>query len=138
MKLPTYKRISREDIAEAPDWIGRLIYPINQVFETVYSTLNRNITFADNILSFQKSVQFTTKATYSSGGWDEISFPIPDTFRVKVSGVLMLSGRPTDDSLITSTNIGAVIWSENNRNVLINFIGGLQDSKEYVFSFMVI
>lgn len=138
MKLPIYKRISREDLQEAPDWIGKMLYPINQVFETVYNTLNKNLTFADNFLSFQKSVQFTTKSTYTAGDWDVISFAIPSTFNVKVLGVLILNLKPVDTTLIAGSDPTSLVWSEDNRTVQINWVAGLANSTAYNLTVVVI
>lgn len=138
MKLPIYKRISREDLQEAPDWIGKMLYPINQVFETVYNTLNKNLTFADNFLSFQKSVQFTTKSTYTAGDWDVISVAIPQNFRNKVSGVIILKFSPTNTSLITNSDPFSLIWAENDRTVQLLWVAGLQNSTSYDISILVV
>ena len=139
MKLPTYRRISREDMGQdAPDWIGRLIYPINQFFETAYNTLNKNVTFKDNFLSFQKTIQFTTDAAYSSGTWNVISLAMPDTFRVRASGVLILQGGPVDTSLIKNISGIYLNWTEVNRNIDLNWLGGLADATTYSFTFLVI
>lgn len=138
MKLPIYRRISREDLTEAPDWIGKMLYPINQVFETVYNTLNKNLTFADNFLSFQKSVQFTTKSTYNAGAWDVIQFAIPNNFNVKVLGVLILNLKPVDTTLIAGSSPTSLVWSEVNRVVQIDWIAGLSNSTTYNLTVVVI
>ena len=47
--LPPIKRITKEDLREAPNWIDRLLIPLNQFFDSVYGALNRNLTFEENI-----------------------------------------------------------------------------------------
>lgn len=139
MKLPIYKRINREDLKDAPDWIGNLLYPLNQVFETVYNTLNRNLTFTDNVLSFQKTIQFTTKSDYvSMSSWDVISIAIPDSFKVRVSGVITLNFAPIDTTLVKNITGFYLNWVENNRTVQIPWIGGLDDDTEYTLTVVVI
>ena len=43
--LPPIRRISKEDLQEAPDWVEKLIYPINLFFDSVYRALNGRLTF---------------------------------------------------------------------------------------------
>lgn len=138
MKLPSYKRISREDLKDSPDWVGNLLYPINQFFETVYNTLNGQVTYSDNFLSFQKILQFTTDSAYSGGTWDVIQFAIPDSFRNKVSGVLILSLRPEDSTLVKGSSPTSLVWSENNRSISLDWIAGLSNSKIYNITVLVI
>jgi len=138
MRLPIYKRIRREDVPDLPDSIGRLIYPINSFMETVWNTLNKNFTFADNFQSFQKSLEFTTDAAYSSGTWETLTFAIPDSFKVRVSGVLVLQLLPQDMSLVTNVTGLYVAWQEVERTVQIPWIGGLDDSTTYNVSFLVV
>ena len=137
MKLPVYKRINREDIPDAEDWIGRLLYPINQFFESVSAGLNKNITFQDNIQCFSKTLQFKTKTDYSTGGWNALSFAIPDSFKVRASGLWIIAGGPR---VTDASNIKGIYthWSEKDREININWIGGLADDTEYTFTFMVI
>lgn len=115
-----------------------MLYPINQVFETVYNTLNRQITFQDNFLSFQKNIQFKTLSTYTSDDWDPFSFGIPDNFQVKVSGVIILSLSPVDTTLAAGSPATSLIWAENNRYVDINWIAGLADETSYNLSVLII
>lgn len=139
MKLPIFRRINREDLKAAPDWIGNLLYPLNNVFESVYNTLNRNITFSDNFLSFQKVIEFTTASDYClNGTWEPIVFAIPDYFRVKITGVLILSLRPTDPTALTCSDATSLTWAENNRTVVIDWVAGLCDSTKYSLSMLVI
>jgi hypothetical protein len=138
MKLPIYKRIRREDVPDLPDSIGRLLYPLNSFMDTVWNTLNKNITFADNFQSFQKSLEFTTNANYTSGVWEPLVFAIPDTFKVRVSGVLVLQLLPKDISLVTNVSGLYVAWREIDRTVEVPWIGGLADSTTYNVSFLVV
>jgi len=104
----------------------------------IYDGLNKNLTFEDNIQSFQKTLEFTTDAAYSVGTWNVISIAIPDTFKNRVSGVLTMQFGPKDP-LLTADIAGLYIsWVENNRQVEINWIGGLADSETYVARWLVI
>jgi hypothetical protein len=139
VKLPIFRRINREDLKEAPDWIGNLLYPLNNVFETVYNTLNRNITFQDNFLSFQRTIDFTTSQYYClNGTWEPLVFAIPDSFRVKISGVIILSLRPTDINALACSDATSLTWLEDNRTVSIDWIAGLEESTKYSLTVLVV
>lgn len=138
MKLPIFKRIVREDIKDAPDWVANLIYPINQVFETVYNTLNRGVTFQDNFLGFQKTFQFQTKPTYTSGDWDVIRLAIPDFFKVRISGAWIVKGGPVNTSQIKNISGLYLSWSQGNGTIDIDWLGGLEDDTQYSFTVQVL
>lgn len=106
--------------------------------EAVFNGLNKNLTFEDNIQAFTKSLEFKTDAAYSSGTWNVIEVAIPDVFKARVSGVLVLQALPKDMSLITNMSGTYVGWQEDNRSVKILWISGLEDSTTYTFNFLVI
>ena len=60
--LPAIKRITREDLKDAPSWIDRLIYPINLFMDSVYRAMSGQITFVDNITAQKYSFQITAGA----------------------------------------------------------------------------
>jgi hypothetical protein len=51
MKLTAITRIRKEDMPEAPDWIEKVIYPLNRFIENVYSAFRGSIDFNDNVKS---------------------------------------------------------------------------------------
>ena len=53
-KLPTNKRISREDVPEAPAWIEKLLQPINTYFDAIYNAMQGKTTFEENFQSQMK------------------------------------------------------------------------------------
>ena len=76
--LPPIKLVSREDIGpDAPEWIDKLLYPINLFMTSVYQSLNKQLTddntksqlrvfsligsatAADNVFAFQTDYQTT-------------------------------------------------------------------------------
>ena len=47
-QLPSIKLISREDLGpDAPEWIDKLLYPINLFMQSVYQALNKQLTDAN-------------------------------------------------------------------------------------------
>ena len=63
-KLPSKRKLLREDLKEAPAWIDNLLGFINPFFEDVYFAFNKNITFKENIASQIRELNFETTATY--------------------------------------------------------------------------
>lgn len=49
--LPTIKQLLIDDFPTESKWISKLLYPLNQFFNTVYQNLNNGLTFAQNMLS---------------------------------------------------------------------------------------
>lgn len=137
-KLPIYKRILRQDLPDLPDSIGGLIQPINSFMESVWNGLNKTLTFSDNFQSFQKSLEFTTGAAYTAGTWETLVFAIPDSFKVRVSGVLVLQLLPQDMADVVNVSGLYVAWQEVERTIQIPWIGGLDDSTTYNVSFLVV
>lgn len=64
MKLPSQKRILREDLKDAPDWVNGIINPVNSFMESTYQALNKNITLQENVASFIKEITYRTPSTY--------------------------------------------------------------------------
>jgi hypothetical protein len=56
--LPPIKRISKEDIPEAPSWVEKIIYPVNLFFDSVYRALNGSLTMPENIVGQIKEISF--------------------------------------------------------------------------------
>jgi hypothetical protein len=138
MKLPIFKRVNREQFPDDVSWIGNLLYPLNNFFETVYNIFNKNLTFEDNFQSFTKNLQFSTNSSYTTGIWDVISIAIPDTFKNRVSGVIMLQFGPQDTSLTADIQGIYLSWVEDNGQLQINWIGGLADSTIYNMRILVV
>lgn len=63
-KLPTSKKVLREDVKEAPSWIEVILSTMNSFFEDVYFALNKQITFRENISCQIKELEIETSSTY--------------------------------------------------------------------------
>lgn len=62
-QLPSVKLINREDIGpDAPEWIDKLLYPINLFMQAVYQALNKQLTDA-NTLSQSRTFSLIGDAT---------------------------------------------------------------------------
>lgn len=132
MKLPVIKKILREDVKDAPSWIGAIIDPFNSFAETVYQALNKNITFSENVRAFVKEIVYTTPSTYPTMG--DIEFL--NELKVKATGILVLQA--VDRSNYEPAPGPVYIpWAEDNGSIIVKPITGLEASKTYNIRLLV-
>lgn len=121
--LPDVKRISREDIPGAPDWIDRLLEPLNRFLDTVYGALNRGLTFRENFLSQTQNVQIVAGASAST---------------CTASFILTMKAKPFIVFLVAvpSGTLGDAFsplftWNFDGTNINITSISGLTSGVTY-------
>ena len=133
MKLPTQKKIIREDVKGAPEWIDAVITPINSFMESVYNALNRNITFNENIAAFEKEIIYRTPTTYPV--MDNVTFV--NELRTRARGVMLMQ---VVDRATYEPPVGPVYvpWIEDNKGIVIKPIQGLVADKTYQVRLLVI
>lgn len=137
-KLPVIKRVLREDIPSAPDWIGRLLYPMNLFFENVYNALNSDLTFSENIRSQVKDISFTTSSAYdgTAANFETLEFTIElGSFP---QGVFILSLVEDTDNFTPIEDSPFINWQAINGVMQISLITGLTASKSYILKVLVI
>lgn len=133
MKLPTQKKILREDIKDAPPWINAVIEPVNTFMESTYQALNKNITLSENIASFIKEINYTTPSTYPSGV--EIT-SFMNTLRTRPVGVQILQVYDKT-TYIPPPGPVYVPWIEDQGDIKIYPLTGLEASKTYLVRFVI-
>jgi hypothetical protein len=62
--LPTFRRFTISDYANAPDWAAQMFNPLNIFCEQTVTTLNKNLQFGQNV----QGQKFSTRFTTDSGG----------------------------------------------------------------------
>jgi hypothetical protein len=136
-RLPEIRNILREDLKEAPSWIEKLINPLNSFMSIVYETLNKNITFKDNITSTIKELSFKTLSTYeSASSWETLKFS--SGLKNRAIGCMILQIYEDSNTYIPITNAVHVDWLDLNGIITIQFISGLTDSTDYIVRFLII
>lgn len=132
MRLPTQKKILREDLKDAPGWITGVIDPINNFMEVVYQALNKNITYSENVAAFVKELTYTTPSTYPT--MDDVEFV--SVLKTKATGLQLLQ---IIDKATYAPPAGPVYvpWVEDNGTIVISPITGLAASKTYVVRLLV-
>lgn len=131
--LPPIKRISKEDLREAPPWIDRLLTPLNLFFETVYAGLNRGITLEENLLCQIKTFQVKAGAAATN---NTTSFPL--TMKRLPQGLILLKA-----SLVSGNYapIAAAVYVEftcDGVTVSITSITGLSNGSTYELKVILI
>lgn len=129
MRLPSFKRLSREDMKEAPDWIQNLIFPLNSFMDTIYAVTSGQLTFGDNMMGQFRNLNFKTLATYTTHSWTPIVFPNP--LNKKVEGIMVVQASKVADNYQPIYNPVSVDWIQLNSNIQINYIAGLDNSSSY-------
>jgi hypothetical protein len=132
MRLPTVKKILREDVKEAPSWISRVIEPFNSVAETLYQAMNKNITFSENIRCFTKEISYKTTSMYPV--MDDVQFA--NELRVKATGLLVVQAI---NSETYEPEVGTVYapWTEDNGTIVVRSITGLTASTNYTIRLLI-
>ncbi len=126
MKISTFTRILREDLKGAPDWVTKLIGPINSFMETTYLALNKNID-EQNTLSQIREITYVTSSAYPTQ--EVVEFP--SLLKIKPTGLQLLQ---IYDVETYEPPAGAVSipWVDDNGTIRIFSIPGLVASKTYL------
>lgn len=135
-KLIPVRPIRREDVPEAPGWLNRILYSLNPFMAQVSSALNKNLTLDENIDAQKKRLTFTTSSTYTSGDFEEISFP--RTTKNRASGILLMTIAIDQDNYSPITEAVSLQWREANNVLYITYVSGLANSTEYVMNVLVV
>ena len=133
MRLPTQKKILREDLKGAPNWVGIIIDTLNSFMESVYQSLNKNITLQDNIASFVKEIDYNTVTTYPTG---QQSITFNNALKSRPIGVQVLQAYDKD-SYTPAAGPVYTPWTENNGVITITTITGLDPDKSYLIRLLI-
>lgn len=133
MKLPSIKRVLREDLKDAPKWVDGIIEPLNSFMQAVYQTLNHNVTLTENVASFVKELNYNTPSTYPIG-LEQMRFK--NQLKVKPIGVLALQ---IYDKANYTPAVGPVYvpWVEDDGDIIISAVTGLAASKSYLLRLVI-
>lgn len=133
-KLPTVRRITREDLRDrdAPKWVDSLLRMMNNFFESVYSALDRNIVFGDNIRTQEKKFTITAGATPADNKFDFLlALPVAPTGLWVTNAILTEAPTTPIESAVYAW------WRRESDTVFIDAITGLTNGTEYTITVMV-
>lgn len=134
MILPTYRRITEEDLNDAPkgNWKGKLLYAINLFMQQLYSGLSNNLTPEQNCIAQTKTFSLVGSSTPSKN-----IYGFNTTYNYNPTGIDVLSLQPTDGSSAIFTVAPYVSWNWLNGQFNVIGISGLTDSVPYTVTLRV-
>lgn len=134
--LPTIKSLRREDIPDAPEWVGSLLTPLNSFISSVYYALDKDITFTENIASSIKEVTLTTRTDYSTNPENFEKISIANPIRTKPVGVQLvkIANLGTYAPIYSSTSLH---WDFLDGYVRIHYVSGLDNSVKYGMNLLI-
>lgn len=107
--LPPIQRLVLEDFpTDERKWLGKLLQPVNQFFESVYSALNRNLSLADNLSADVRTVELD----------GQFPLKLAWTLKSKPAAVLVGDVYRTDGTTITLSAAVFVQWQFNQSSQL--------------------
>jgi hypothetical protein len=136
MKLPSYRRIYKNDYAEEYEGlVEKLAVSINYGFDTLYDALNQRLNFEDNIAS--TIAEFSVTVDGNGIPTKKTQFKLKSA-QTTVQGVIVLNcyGERNPDILPQS---GVFVSFQKNENFLnINNIKGLIPNVSYTIKLLAI
>jgi len=138
--LPPIRRITKEDLRDAPEWVTFLLYPLNTFMESVYSALDANLTLGDNISGCGSCfISFKTRSDYGTAS------PLTDGFEMQtVSSPLkykpksVVAGQVTEiDKYSVITDPVTIHWDYLNGLIRVKYVTGLTASKKYRINLLI-
>lgn len=128
MRLPTFKRLSKNDYApEEQGFIEKLAFIINNSFEVIYEALNNKLSLRDNLACSVREILVTVDET----GKPTKSVAAQFTFNTSVEGVVVLSAFNTVNANVVPNAAVFVSYTISNSSVLITNVTGLQPNVQY-------
>jgi hypothetical protein len=134
MQLPLYRRITEEDLGDAPkgSWKGKLLYGLNLFMQQVYTGLSNNLTPEQNDI-----VQTKTFSIVGSSIVSKNVYSFTTNYVYNPLGIDVLSIQPTNGSSPIFTTAPYVSWSYLNGTFNVLGITGLADSVPYTITIRV-
>lgn len=128
MQLPMYRRLTEEDLADAPkgNWKSKLLYAINLFFQQLYYGLQNQLTPEQNDICQVKKFLIIGSSVAANN-----VYSFSTLFSYQPSRMTLGKIVPTDNSNPIFTTAPFVSWSFGNG--LFNVLGicGLTDGVQY-------
>lgn len=130
--LPTIKRITREDLQDAPQWIERLLSPLNQFMDAVGGALNKTLTLEENAFCQIQTMGIVAGAAAAN---NTAQFLL--TMKRKPQYMIPLSASVDGSSDKTSGSHVKITWNCDGANVNITSISDLTNGTSYVLTVLI-
>lgn len=134
MQLPLYRRLTEEDLSDAPKgaWKGKLLYGLNLFMQQLYTGLSNQLTPEQNDIVQTKTFTITGSATPSANTYNFVT-----NYVYNPLGIDVLSIQPTDGSSKVFTTAPYVSWEYINGVFYVLGITGLTASVPYTITIRV-
>lgn len=131
MKPPLAQKV---DTRNWPSWLSTLQNGWDQTQRYLQTVFSKNITFSENILCQLKQLTVTTSATYGTAPVLDNFTPIvyQSTLKSPATAIMLATIRRIDNAPLA----GAVTLCarDDNGNIRIDYITGLEPSVSYAFT----
>ena len=134
MIAPTYRRLTDEDLADAPkgNWKSKLLYAYNLFIQQMIAGLANNLTPEQNCISQTKTFQLTGSATPSANVYRFVA-----AYTYLPLGYDLLNIQPLDGSSPVFTTAPYISWQWVNGVFDIVGITGLTAGVPYTITIRV-
>lgn len=133
-KLPSQRRLSREDFTEAPQWFDKAIGILSGFMNDVYEALNQSLTFTENVNSMIKTFRITAGAASTNN-----TFTFTHTLKKKPDGVIPLQVTEVSGNYVPVANAVTLSWRLNeSQQIVIDAITGLTNTSIYDLKILII
>jgi hypothetical protein len=128
MQLPLYRRLTEEDLADAPkgSWKSKLLYSINLFFQQLYYGLQNQLTPEQNDICQVKTFEITGSSIAANN-----TFSFATLFSYQPSRLTLGKIVPTDGSSLVFTTAPFVSWSFSDSTLHVLGICGLTNGVPY-------
>lgn len=128
MLLPLFRRLTQEDIADAPkgSWKEKLLYALNLFMQQVYSGLANNLTPEQNCIAQTKIFDFTGSSTPANNAYSFVT-----NYTYQPLGYDLLNIQPLDNSSPIFSAAPFISWSFANSTFTVLAISGLTEGVRY-------
>jgi hypothetical protein len=140
MKISQNFNIQRETLLEAPNWIDRLLGPLNLTIQQILQALQTNLTFEDNVVGQIRQFKVTTGPNYVANK-EFTTIIVPWLFANKKRPQAVLVGQIVQPSnqLPTYQAVIAAGWLYDGTGAIrIPFLTGLADNSTYDITFVIL
>lgn len=134
MQLPLYRRITEEDLQDAPKgaWKGKLLYGLNLFMQQLYTGLSNQLTPEQNDIVQTKTFSIIGSSTINANKYSFATIYVYNPL-----GIDVLSIQPTDGSSVIFSIAPYISWNYTNGTFNVLGITGLTDNVPYTITIRV-
>lgn len=134
MQAPTYRRLTDEDLADAPkgNWKGKLLYAYNLFIQQMIAGLSNNLTPEQNCIAQTKTFQLIGNATPANN-----SYSFAASYSYVPLGYDLLNIQPLDGSSPVFVVAPHISWQWLNGTFAVVGITGLTTGVPYTVTIRV-